>query len=95
MKLDISKLQPLVDFIRQYIVIIVIVFVGLTYGYIIFTSGQLANSQPSEEEVNKGYTNANRPKMDEAVEKKLSELQESNVKYQTLVNDGRDNPFQE
>lgn len=95
MKNSLSKLAPLVSLIRRYALIILIVAVGAVYGYLIVTAGNLASKSPSDAKVQAAYKGTNRPKIDETVVQKLSELEDQNVQFQALLEAARNNPFAE
>lgn len=92
---QLDRLRPILELIRRYIVTIAIVIVGATYAYLIYTSGSLASSQPSDSEVTNSYKSASSPKIDPVIVDKLSELQDSNIRYQSLIDEARKNPFEE
>lgn len=90
-----NKLQPIVEIIRRYGITIAVVIVGGVYGYLIYTSSTLVQTEPSEAQISEKYQSAKRPKIDEAIISKLTELQDNNITFQALVDNARNNPFVE
>lgn len=90
-----AKLQPVLDFGRRYIVLIIIVAVGLVYGFLIYSSGKIAQQQPSQVKVTERYQGAKRPKIDQVIVKRLTELKDNNIQFQALIDGARQNPFSE
>lgn len=90
-----KQLSPLIKIAKRYGVIIFIVVVSSIYGYIIYTSSSLVAVEPSDHQVTENYKAAKRPKLDDVISKKISELEDRNVKFQALIKDARQNPFAE
>lgn len=91
----IGKLQPAIGFLRRYIVLLVVAGAGLVYGYLIYTSGQLAQVEPDEKTISEKYQGIKRPKLSDEVKSRLSELEDNNIQFQILIDEARRNPFLE
>ncbi len=90
-----AQLQLILSFFKRYGVIMVFIGFAGIYAYLIVTSSQLSQAEPSDAAVSEKYQGIKRPKMDPAIAQKLSELQDQNVTFQALINDARNNPFEE
>lgn len=89
------QLQKLTTLLKQYVVLICIVIFGSMYGFLIYTSGKLAERTPSEAKVSEQFQGSSRPRLDESVAQKLIELQDQNIEVKTLFEEARQNPFAE
>lgn len=85
----------ILGFFKRYGVMLVIIGFAGIYGYLIVTSSNLSQVEPSETEVTEQYQGVKRPKMDPAIAKKLNELQDQNVTFKALIDEARNNPFEE
>ena len=90
-----EKLQPVIRILKRYYVIIFVLIVGSVYGYIIMTSSNLVKVEPSENQISQNYKGTKRPKIDKGATNKLNELVDRSVTLKTLIDDARNNPFQE
>lgn len=91
----IKPLKPIISIFVKYGLIIFIVTVGATCIYIVYTSSRLVAVEPSQKEVQDKYKATKRPKLEERIADKINELEDRNVKFQTLIDEARDNPFAE
>ncbi|MDQ3123946.1 MAG: hypothetical protein M3Q14_04680 [bacterium] len=90
-----ERLHPIVDKLRQYTVLIVIIIFSAMYGYLLYTSGKLAQEEPSEVNISEKFQGAKRPKIDESVAQQLSGLEEQNIQIKGIFDQARNNPFSE
>lgn len=90
-----DKLQVLTVLGKRYIVLIVIIVFAAMYGFLIYTSSQQAERQPSEVEITTRFQGVKRPKVDESVARQLTQLEDQNIEIQTLFEAARSNPFAE
>lgn len=90
-----SQLQPLIHALQRYSVTAAIIAVGSVYAYLIYTSSNLVQIEPSETEISDKYQSAKRPKIDDAIINKLNDLQDHNITFQGLIDEARNNPFAE
>lgn len=95
MKNSLEQLAPMVETLKKYLSIIVIVAVGGIYAFLVVTAGSMVENDPSQAEISDAYKKAKRPKIDDIVVKKITELQDQNVQFQALIDEARDNPFVE
>lgn len=89
------RIQPIIEILQRYSITAAIIVVSGIYGYLIYTSSTLVQVEPSDTEIAEKYQGAKRPKIDEAIAKKISELQDNNINFQALLDDARKNPFVE
>lgn len=80
--------------LKQYSLIIFIVFVACLYGFILFRVNSLTNAEPLATDVSEQVKAAAVPHIDQAVVKKLQALQDNSVSVQSLFDQARSNPFQ-
>lgn len=90
-----SQAQKLGGDLKRYLVIFVIIVIGSMYAYLLYTSGKLAEAEPSEVQVSEKFQGAARPKIDKAAAQKLEELEDQNIEVQALFQQARNNPFSE
>ena len=90
-----TKLQPLLQKVRQYIVLIYIVVFALALSFLVFRINILAQSEPSEDAIAEKLKGVKRPKIDQSAIDKIEALKDTNVEVQTLFKQARENPFQE
>lgn len=90
-----KTLLAVLDVLKKYGVIIAVLAVGGVYGYIIYTSNSLASIEPDPAKVNEAHKPTKKPKVEDYVADKLHELEDSNVQFNSLLNEARENPFTE
>lgn len=90
-----QKLLSLTALVKRYVVVLVMVIFGGMYGFLIYTSSQQAERQPSEVEISNKFQGAKRPKLDESIAQQLTQLEDQNIEIQTLFEEARSNPFAE
>lgn len=95
MKNSLEQLTPAINALKKYLSIIIIILVGGIYAYLVVTAGSIAEKDPTQAETDEAYKKAKRPKIDETVVKKITELQDQNVQFQSLIDEARKNPFAE
>lgn len=95
MKDILNRLQPIIELVRRYSITIAVVAVGAVYGYLIYTSSNLVQVEPSDAQISEKYQSAKRPKIDESITNKLTELRDNNITFQALIDNARNNPFVE
>lgn len=97
-KLSRSELLDIItDFLsrlRDYSLILFIVFVAGLYGFVLFRVNSLSHAQPLASDVTSQVTAAAIPHIDPTVVKQLQALQDNSVGVQALFNQARSNPFQ-
>lgn len=79
---------------RHFVFIFIITVLGI-YGFLIFQINRLSTSEPTQEKISEQLNNVPRPKIDQDSVDKLEQLQDQNVRVQTLFKSARDNPFSE
>jgi hypothetical protein len=89
------QLQNMLAVLKRNVVLICFLIFGAMYGFLIYTSGQLAAKYPSEVKVNEQFQGASRPKLDESIARQLTELQDQNIEVKALFDEARQNPFAE
>lgn len=99
MKLEIknilSKIRPVTEFLKRYMVFIfVLVMLGI-FGFFIFRINQFSRAEPSETAVEEKLKTVQRPKIDPAVIEKIQLLRDQNIQIQSLFDQARRNPFSE
>lgn len=99
MKLDpkiiLAKLGPILEYIRKYKTILIIVTVVSIFGFIFYRIGYFNSSEPSEDAIEEKLKTSQRPKIDKAIVEKLENLESQNIQVQSLFNQARENPFKE
>lgn len=95
MKIDSSKIQPILQKINRFrVLLFALTFLGL-YGFLTYRINQLTLQEPSQQAITDKLQSAKRITVDKESIKKLQELEEQNVKVQSLLNQARNNPFSE
>ncbi len=89
-----DTLSDLLKVFRRYSLVIFIVFVTVTYGFILFRINTLINQQPTSFDVSRQVKAAAIPKVDPEVITQLQSLQDNSVTIKALFNQARSNPFQ-
>ncbi len=99
MKLDFkdlpAKLRPALDFLKQYIKLIFVVFILIIFGFFVFRINQYSNTEPSETAIEEKLQTVQRPKIDQAIIDKIEQLKGQNIQVQSLFDQARNNPFSE
>lgn len=81
--------------LRQYSVVIFVVFVAGMYGFLLFRINTLNSTQPTADQVSVRVKAVQIPHIDEKVVQQLKSLQDNSVSVQALFNEARNNPFQQ
>jgi hypothetical protein len=90
-----NKLKPLISKLQRYIVLIFIaVLVGM-YGFLVLRINQFSAAEPSDEAVTEKLQGSQRPRIDQSMVDKITQLQGQNIEVQSLFKQARDNPFNE
>lgn len=76
--------------LKRYRVLIFVVIVALSYGYMVFTINQATSAEPDSSDATPTQTAHVNPD----VVKQLQQLQDNSVSVQSLFNQARENPFQ-
>lgn len=99
MKLDInkflSKLSPLLDFLKKYAVFIFVIFMLIIFSFLVFRINQFSKVSPSESDLTDKLKTVQRPKIDQKIVDKILELESQNIKVQSLFEQARNDPFNE
>lgn len=95
MKDLLNRIQPVIDIIRRYSITIAVIIIVGVYGYLVYESSSLVQVEPSQTQISEKYQSAKRPKIDQAIVHKLSDLQDNNITFQGLIDEARSNPFAE
>jgi hypothetical protein len=82
-------------FLRRYLVIIILLVVLGTYGFLVWQIRTYNSMEPSDDEVAEKLGSVALPKIDKDVVEQLKQLEDNNVQVKTLFDQTRDNPFQE
>lgn len=78
---------------KRYSTTLFIFLVASIYLFILFQTNTLVNKQPDEASIK--VDTAKSLKVNEDVVRQLKTLEDNSVNVQTLINDARNNPFQE
>ncbi len=99
MKLELKdilkKIEPFIERLKQYKVILFVVGLSLTFGYLILQISSYAQQEPTDDAVAEKLTTVQRPKIDESAINKIEQLKDQNIEVQSLFDQARDNPFSE
>jgi hypothetical protein len=90
-----AMIKPLLQQLKRYIPFMFILFILLSYGFLIVRIGQLSTLQPDDEAVLQELSTIKRPRIDPEVADKLLQLEEQNIEVQSIFKDARENPFSE
>lgn len=90
-----AQVQKFSSDLKRYLTIIVILIFGAMYTYLVYSSGKLAQEEPSEVQISEKFQGVARPKIDKAAADKLAELEDQNIEVKTLFDQARNNPFSE
>lgn len=88
-------IAPIANKLKRYIPIIFVIFVSLLIGFLITRISSYAQTEPSEDAVTEKLTTVQRPKIDEKALEKIEQLEDHNIKVQSLFQQARENPFSE
>lgn len=90
------KLQAaeLVSRVKPYSLAIFLVFVGLSYSFLLFQLKSLSSTEPSPDLVSQQVKGSAAPHIDRAIVKRIQSLQDNSVTVKTLFEQARNNPFQ-
>lgn len=98
-KLDITSIQSAVKRLatsyQKYAGFTFLVAILLIYTFLVFRIGTLAQSEPTDEQVNEQLKTVKRLKIDQNSIDKIQQLQDQNIGVQSLFQNARDNPFQD
>lgn len=90
-----EKLQPLIRFIKRYMVFIFVTTMLLILAFFVFRINQYSNIEPAEDAFSDRLKTVQRPKIDQAVVDKILQLKSQNIEVQSLFEQARNNPFSE
>lgn len=97
--IDIKQLQTLLQkgfkYVQGYSSFIFIISILLIYSFLVFQIGSLSRSEPSEEAVAEKANTVKRLKLDQGAIDKIQQLEDQDVRVQSLFESARDNPFQD
>ncbi len=79
--------------LRRYTTVIFIVFILGIYSFLVFQIGTLSQVVPDETKVNEQLSRVKRLKIDQQSVDKIEQLEDQNVRVQSLFKEARDNPF--
>lgn len=94
-KLNTENLVAKLLIIKRYTLVLFIILLAGTYGFVLYRINSLTSLQPTEESINSQVQAAKVPKIDKAVVDQLKTLQDNSVNVQTLFEQARTSPFQE
>lgn len=89
------KIAPLIEKAKNYMVFSFIIFVLILIGFLVFQVNQYSRREPTALEVTEKLQTIPRPRVDEAVVKRIQQLRDQNVQVKTLFKEARNNPFAE
>jgi hypothetical protein len=81
--------------LKQYRLILFLLFVAAIYGFVFLRINTLNNAQPSSDAVAAQNNPIQASHIDKTVVKQLESLRDNSVNVQTLFEQARNNPFQE
>ena len=84
-----------VGLLRTYSVFLFILIALGLVGYQVFTIRTLANTEPSESAIAEKSGAEKSIRIDQSAVERIQQLQQQSVDVRTLLNQGRNNPFQE
>lgn len=67
----------------------------IIFGFLVLRINQYSNQEPSEDAINEKLEKVNRPKINDELIDKISQLQDQNVEVKSLFEAARNNPFSE
>lgn len=90
---DISKLH-IDSFVSRYAGFCFIILITLLYCFFVIRINSLAKAEPSDQDVQQ-TSSTKRLKIDQDAVDKIQQLEDQNVRVQSLFEEARDNPFQD
>lgn len=84
----------LASLLRYKTFIYIMLILGI-YVFLIFRINTLNGREPSQDDVISKLETVPRPKIDQSIADKISDLQDNSSQIKSLFNDARNNPFQE
>lgn len=84
-----------VSLLRTYSVFLFILVSLAIFGYLVLTIRTLANTEPSESAIAEKSGQEKSTTIDQSSIERIQQLQQQSVDVRTLLNQGRNNPFQE
>lgn len=95
MKQRLQQLKPVIEVLKKYSLVILIIAIGTVYGFTIHNSGKIVSQEPEQAKINEAYKGVKRPKIDEVISNRLDDLVDRNVQFNALLDKARQNPFLE
>src|SRR5579872_1905269 len=97
MKLDELKqqLKPFIKTVTKLRVVLFIALLVIIYVYLIIKAMSLDHAGPSSSALATDVKSQATPAIDQATLNKITQLQDNSVSVQALINEARQNPFQE
>lgn len=89
-----AKAQAVLRKLRPYSLLMLIVFAGCMYGFLLLRTYTLNAKQPSEDAVNSQVQAAHLPRINPSLVQQLQSLRDNSVNVQALFDRSRNNPFQ-
>lgn len=90
-----AKLRPALEFVKRYLMFIVLIGALGVFGFFVFRINQFSRAEPDETAIEEKLQTARRPKIDESVVDKIQQLEDQNIEVQSLFDQARNNPFSE
>ena len=90
-----EKIGDLLPRIKKYLPMMFGLLLAIIYGFLLFRTNTLNNSEPSQSSVAAQSKIAQVPHVDQKVINQLQSLQDNSSNVQALFDDARNNPFQE
>lgn len=84
-----------IKWISRYKVILIVLIVGLVYGFIFYRISVLSGAQPSQAMIDEKSVTIKAARVDNNVVQQLQRLQDNSVSVKALFETARNNPFQE
>lgn len=95
LKKIVSKIEPVAQRLLGYLWLITLVLFVAAYSFLLVRINTLTAAKPSDESISERLKTVPRPRIDERAADKMQQLEDQNVKIQTLFNEARKNPFAE
>ncbi len=89
------KVSALITKLKRYSVLLTLLLVAATYGFLVWRIHVLANQEPSEDAVTEQVQTKKLPRIDQNAINKIQQLQDNSVDVKALFEQARNNPFQE
>lgn len=93
-KFNFAALKDRLSGLSQYRWLALLLFLAITYGYVLYNINVFSNQQPTASQISSYQKTTAMPSINPEVVSRLDKLKNNSVSVKALLNQGRQNPFQ-